>query len=66
MSALDVIVCGRQQILNYRQKLLDKKAELLKDIGGMAHDDFVALLEILDKKLEKINEKNKKEVKRVN
>lgn len=52
---------SRQKTLlkDYHQKLLDKKAELLKDIGEMAHDDFVALLEILDKKLEKINEKKK-------
>jgi cytoplasmic iron level regulating protein YaaA (DUF328/UPF0246 family) len=49
----------RQKTLlkHYRDKLIQKRADLLKRIGEMAHDDFVALLEIFDKKLEKIKEK---------
>ena len=41
----------------YRDKLIEKRADLLKRIGEMTHDDFVALLEIFDKKLEKIKDK---------
>ncbi len=49
---------SRQQTLqrDSRHKLLQKRAELLKDIGGMSHDDFVALLEIFDDKLAKISQ----------
>ncbi len=49
---------SRQKTLlgDYRAKLLKKRAELLKEVGEMTHDDFVALLEIFDRKLENINE----------
>lgn len=51
---------SRQKTLSQdnRGKLLDKRAELLKGIGEMEHDDFVALLEIFDKKLETISKKS--------
>ena len=40
---------------DYRAKLLTKRAELLNEVGVMGHDDFVALLEIFDLKLQNIN-----------
>ena len=48
---------SRQKMLlvDYRAKLLAKRTKLLKEVGQMAHDDFVVLLEIFDQKLENIN-----------
>jgi len=56
----------RQKTLlkHYRQMLMEKRAALLRKIGEMAHDDFVALLEIFDKKLERIKEKKHGHVER--
>jgi len=53
----DKLNISRQKTLlkDYRANLLQKRAELLKEVGEMAHDDFVALLEIFDQKLENIN-----------
>ncbi len=53
------LIKSRQKTLlqDYRCRLLDKREKLLKGIGEMEHDDFVALLEIFDKKLETISNK---------